>query len=257
MNIKLHTPKTLQMGSGMSSLKQFLLSLIATSVSIILTFGTAAIIDYNKKQAAKKEMVMMIISDMDNTIELVEKVDTGLHECRRLQNEIAIHPEQFDSLRVYLAAGMAFLFNEFPETTERIFTSSIETFNTIGDVNFVNEVSSFYMSRNKYKEMMMDELKEGWTEKNAMQSFEQLLDINYPEYVYLNHSWLREMKRQRDMCMQMMRVSEKDLAEFGKQHTKTDNQEKDTVADKVMDEFMSYSTVTDYASLHNANLRNL
>jgi hypothetical protein len=103
------------------------------------------------------------------------------------------------------------------------------------------------MSRNKYKEMMMDELKEGWTEKNAMQSFEQLLDINYPEYVYLNHSWLREMKRQRDMCMQMMKVSEKDLAEFGKQHTKTDNQEKDTVADKVMDEFMSYSTVLEQA----------
>ena len=93
----------------------------------------------------------------------------------------------------------------------------------------------------------MDELKEGWTEKNAMQSFEQLLDINYPEYVYLNHSWLREMKRQRDMCMQMMKVSEKDLAEFGKQHTKTDNQEKDTVADKVMDEFMSYSTVLEQA----------
>ena len=101
----------------MSSAKQFLLSLIATSVSIILTFGTAAIIDHNKKQAAKKEMVMMIISDMDNTIELVEKVDTGLHECRRLQNEIAIHPEQFDSLRAHLAAGMAFIFNEFPETT--------------------------------------------------------------------------------------------------------------------------------------------
>ena len=208
MNIKLHTPKTLQTGSGMSSAKQFLLSLLATSVSIILTFGTAAIIDYNKKQAAKKEMVMMIISDMDNSIELVEKIDTGLHECRRLQNEIAIHPEQFDSKRVNLAAGMSMIFNEFPETTERIFTSSIETFNTIGDVNFVNEVSSFYMSRNNYKKMM---------------------------------------KRQRDMCMQMMKVSEKDLAEFGKQHTKTDNQEEDTVADKVNDEFMSYSTVLEQA----------
>ena len=46
MNIKLHTPKSLKTGSGMSSLKQFLLSLFATSVSIALTFGTAAIIDY-------------------------------------------------------------------------------------------------------------------------------------------------------------------------------------------------------------------
>ena len=192
-------------------------------------------------------MVMMIISDMDNSIELVEKIDTGLHECRRLQNEIAIHPEQFDSKRVNLAAGMSMIFNEFPETTERIFTSSIETFNTIGDVNFVNEVSSFYMSRNNYKKMLLGELKDEWTGKGAMQSFEKLLDINYPEYVYLNHSWLREMKRQRDMCMQMMKVSEKDLAEFGKQHTKTDNQEEDTVADKVNDEFMSYSTVLEQA----------
>lgn len=53
MNIKLHTPKSLKTGSGMGTLKQFLLSLIATTVSIVLTFGTAAIIDNNKKQ---KEM---------------------------------------------------------------------------------------------------------------------------------------------------------------------------------------------------------
>ena len=49
MNIKLHTPKSLKTGSGMSSIKQFLLSLFATSVSIALTFGTAAIIDHYAK----------------------------------------------------------------------------------------------------------------------------------------------------------------------------------------------------------------
>ena len=32
MNIKLHTPKSLKMGSGMASLKQFLLSIVATSI---------------------------------------------------------------------------------------------------------------------------------------------------------------------------------------------------------------------------------
>ena len=50
MNIKLHTPKSLKTGSGMSSMKQFMLSLLATTVSIALTFGTAAIIDYNKNK---------------------------------------------------------------------------------------------------------------------------------------------------------------------------------------------------------------
>ncbi len=42
-----------------SGTKQFLLTLLATTFSIILTFGTSAIIDRRHKSAAKKEMVMM------------------------------------------------------------------------------------------------------------------------------------------------------------------------------------------------------
>lgn len=56
MNVKLHTPKTLKAGSGLSSAKQFLLSIVATSISIALTFGTAAFLDHKKKESAKKEM---------------------------------------------------------------------------------------------------------------------------------------------------------------------------------------------------------
>ena len=56
MNIKLHTPKSLKAGSGLSTVKQFVLSLIATSISIALTLGTAAIIDYQAKQKAKREI---------------------------------------------------------------------------------------------------------------------------------------------------------------------------------------------------------
>lgn len=83
MNIKLHTPKSLQTGSGMSSIKQFLLALLATTISIVLTFGTAAIIDNHKKKTAKKEMVMMVLNDFDKTIGIVESIDSGLCECRR------------------------------------------------------------------------------------------------------------------------------------------------------------------------------
>lgn len=247
MNIKLHTPKTLQKGSGMSSTKQFLLSLIATSVSIILTFGTAAVIDHNKKQTAKKEMVMMIISDIDSSIELVEKVDTALLACRSLQNKITIHPEQFDSLYIELAVPVARIMQEFPETTERIFTSSIETFNTIGDVNFVNEVSSFYLNRRIYKEAIMDELKGLWEAKDVKPSLELLFSINFPEYVYMNSICLQDMKQRRDKCMQMMNVSEDDLAHFNQQHTNTINQENDTLMEKMAEEYMFYSNALEKA----------
>lgn len=52
MNIKLHTPKSLKNGSGMASLKQFLLSLFATTVSIAFTFGMATL----PMQASAQEM---------------------------------------------------------------------------------------------------------------------------------------------------------------------------------------------------------
>ena len=102
MNIKLHTPKSLKTGSGMSSLKQFLLSLFATSVSIALTFGTAAIIDYYAKQKAKREIVKTIIYDFDQTIKELEKADTLFSDAKRQQLLVAEHPEYFDSLRYSL-----------------------------------------------------------------------------------------------------------------------------------------------------------
>ena len=58
MNVKIHTPKSLKMGSGMATLKQFLLSLVATTISIVLTFGTAAWLNDKKKEEAKREMVI-------------------------------------------------------------------------------------------------------------------------------------------------------------------------------------------------------
>ena len=64
----------------MGSLKQFLLSLFATTVSIALTFGTAALIDYNKKQKEKREIVIMVMYDMHNSLQSIEKADSLIRE---------------------------------------------------------------------------------------------------------------------------------------------------------------------------------
>lgn len=245
MNIKLHTPKSLQAGSGMSSIKQFLLALLATTISIILTFGTAAIIDYHKKKAAKKEMVMMVLNDFDKTIEIVEKMDTGLCECRRLQQEIAIHPEQYDSLSISFIQEIKYWsVLEFIETTERIFSSSIETFNTIGDVNFVNEVSDFYFCRRKYKETMLDDLKKNVTFKEISKSLKSLMSIEFPEYAYMNSTFLSDMKAYRDRCMLMMNISQEDMAKFSEQHmSKKAHADRAAIDEKLSKEYLESQEV--------------
>lgn len=248
MNVKLHTPSTLKAGSGLSSTKQFFLSLIATTISIVLTFGTAAVIDHHKKVAAKKEMVMMVISDMDRTIELLEKADTLLRESCRLQQEIAIHPERYDSLCLRITPTFGWIYEDFSEITEKIFTTSIETFNTIGDVNFVNEVSSFYLARRKYKEMVWDKLREDLEREPIAQSIMSLLNIGFPDFVINNRAFMIDMKNHRDKCMQMMHVSEKDMSKFNKrQESDVVNPDNDNVGLEMYEEYSNYNTILEQA----------
>ena len=94
------------MGSGMGTLKQFLLSIVATSVSIALTFGTAAIIDNNKKQREKREIAMMVVYDMSNSLKQFERADSMLQESVKLQLKVAEDtsiPEAEVQLRGYAA----------------------------------------------------------------------------------------------------------------------------------------------------------
>ena len=86
----------MKMGSGMGTLKQFLLSILATTVSIALTFGTSAIIDNNKKQREKREIVMMVVYDMSNSLKQFERAD-----CR---GHLAV-PEAEVQLRGFAARG--------------------------------------------------------------------------------------------------------------------------------------------------------
>lgn len=127
-----------------AALKQFLLSLLATTISIVLTFGTNGFLEHRQKEAAKREMVMMIIYDFNKTIEQLQEAEVGFQQVSERQQLIALHPEYYDSLRMQFTAAVTAAQTDFSETIENIFSSNIETFNTLGNVNFVHEVSNFY-----------------------------------------------------------------------------------------------------------------
>ena len=107
-----------------SDTKQFLLTLLATTFSIILTFGTSAIIDRRHKEAAKKEMVMMIIYDFDKTIEQVQYADSVFRQAFKAQQDAILHPEHFNSHYSTFMASVQLIYTEFSETTEKVFSSN-------------------------------------------------------------------------------------------------------------------------------------
>ena len=230
MNIKLHTPKSLKMGSGMSSLKQFLLSLFATSVSIALTFGTAAIIDYKAKQKSKREIVMMVMYDMYTSLKSIEKNDSIIHHSMELQRQIAEDTTQFDKLRFRLSSLL--LSDGYTETTERIFSSSIETINTVGNVLFTENVANFYQSRQLYKSMVCDSLLNEVRNDKPFDTLKGALDFDYHIYATISSEILLGMQHLFTQCKQMMNITDEQIGTYQKEREKmeknvSDNNESD------------------------------
>ena len=54
--------------------KGFLTSILGTTISIALTFGTTALLNSNKKEEAQRLTAMMVIQDMDNSIETLKNI---------------------------------------------------------------------------------------------------------------------------------------------------------------------------------------
>ena len=238
MNIKLHTPKSLKAGSGMATTKQFLLSLFATSVSIALTFGTAAIINYNKKQNEKREIVMMVMYDMYNSLKSIEKADSTIQQAMDLQLQIAEDFSKFDALRYNLARLMPKA--EYTETTERIFSSSIETINTVGNVLFTENVAEFYQMRKLYKTSVCDSIVNDIARSQPFSSLKSSLDFDYSFYATMSSGFLKDMQRKYAQCKQMMDVSDEDIDAYREQREQIDKGMKgaDASSDSLVNRFL-------------------
>ena len=140
----------------LSTWKKFLISLLATTVSIVLTFGTTAIIDRKKQNAEKREMVLMVMYDMRESMEECEQCQKELKAFCDVQVDLVAHPEKFSGGFAQLMVHVPFL--NYITTTENIFKSNIETIRTIGNILLVETVSAFYTVREKYKSEVVESI---------------------------------------------------------------------------------------------------
>ena len=249
MNIKLHTPKSLKMGSGMASMKQFLLSIVATSISIALTFGTAAIIDYNKKQNEKREIVMMVMYDMYNSLQAIEKADSMIRQSMDVQRQFAEDTTKFDTFKYKMAHLIPKV--DYTETTERIFSSSIETINTVGNVLFTENVAAFYQNRQLYKTMVCDSVYNEIAQKGSFSTLKGTLDFNYLIYAITSSGILKDLQYLYAQCKQMMEVNDEEIDAYRKEREQMDKgiSESDEATDSLINEIMQLQKNIDAAKV--------
>ena len=222
----------------MASLKQFLLSIFATTVSIALTFGTAAIIDYNKKQSEKREIVMMVMYDMYNSLKSVEKADSMIRHTMEVQRQIAEDTSQFNKLKFQLVFLVPRV--DYTEATERIFSSSIETINTVGNVLFTENVAKFYQMRQFYKTAICDSIANELERNNPFTTIRGTVNYAYSINALLSYNILKDLRHLYALCKQIMEVTDEEIDVYQKEREQIEKglHEEDVVSDSIMNEIM-------------------
>ena len=198
--------------------KELLLTILATSISIVLTFGTAYQIERREKANSQRQMAMMIIHDIDMSIKQMEKVDSIIRDYSEMQLQILEGKFEGDiSIAHVLLAMRDPAQVEFPETTERIFTSNVDTWSTLGKVDFIDNVSHCYVLLNQFKQKIIapfhqkvhpDEL------ELKASSLNHYLDVEANYYLALTGTSINELKAANELNKMMMGITDKDLDAF-------------------------------------------
>ncbi len=211
------------------NLRDFLMSLAATTVSIILTFGTTAIIDHKKQREEKREMALMIMFDMRESLDNIRQIDSDLKDLFDIQVDVLAHPGKLE--RSYYDMATRVPFASYTTTTENIFRSSIETIQTLGSILFIQTVSSFYDMRSQYKVQIVDSFQAD--ADAALTRYEGLRDLRISNYIFLSETYLNSMDRGYEQCKMLMKVSEKDLDAFSRQQKQLMEATKGAVMDEL------------------------
>ena len=156
MNVKFKMPKFGRQLSSKGWLKELALTFLATTISIVLTFGTAQYFEHRQKVANGRLMAMMVIHDMDNTVETLTKLAGEHTALAKMAQSLTDNQERLESVYVdslekvldyLIASDNSPLTCRLDESTEKVFLSSQDSWKNIDNATFIDEVQQFYVDR--------------------------------------------------------------------------------------------------------------
>ena len=222
--------------------KELLLTTLATTISIVLTFGTAAYIEHRQKEKNCLQTTMMVLSDIyvfekqlenyDSTI--VTKWKDSIVELKSLSRDSLVKLSD-EEVAKYWAALATPIMLPHDKTAENIFTSDVSTWREVGNFRFIKMVSFLFtyiddLVRNFdvqierkttcYQKFITDVNTDNMTDAEALAVFIEDKDVKHfmedfsegftPYYKNSINYLDGYLKR----CMELMEVSKDDLEAF-------------------------------------------
>ena len=130
--------------------KSLLRTVLGISISIVLTFGTNALLMHHRTVKDRKMMAMMVIGNIETFAEHLEQCATHMSWNDTLAIYLLNIPEDSldfiapDSLLPFINNVTAYYTLTHDKSTESIFSNSIDTWKNLGNFEFIENVGQCF-----------------------------------------------------------------------------------------------------------------
>ena len=138
----------------------FFVTVLGTAIGVALTFVASGILEHRNKAQAQRLTAIMVIHDMDHSIDIVK----GMREEEERNGELMrLALKQRDHLEGMpydtLSRVVSILIDSpsdfrFDTSKEKIFNSDLDTWQNLGNMAFLDNAQSFYHNRQGFQDGM-------------------------------------------------------------------------------------------------------
>ena len=145
--------------------KSFLTSVMGTTISILLTFGTSALVERKVKADVQRQTAMMVIHDIDMCADQMEEMAKDEEKNNNAVQYILAHLDEIESLpedtlrlAMDLLTNYDGLYTIFDNAKENIFKSSQDIWSNLDNMAFIDNMEQFYRERRDLETYMAKSL---------------------------------------------------------------------------------------------------
>ena len=251
MNVKFRMPKFSNLNKK-SWLSELGMVFMGTTISIVLTFGTAHIIDKYEKKKAGRQMAIMVIHDIDNTVQTFRKYAQQEESNYKMVQDVMMHMDSRSNIgedSVTTLLRFLTVVNDesytLDDSSEKIFLNNQNAWSNINNAQFLDVVQTFFRERHD----MYKSINNGaqWTKPvpfddvvrkqmehedylfNFLDYFNELFEREDVRYFLAMSSGRQQRLNQiadrwqcySDQCKFMMDITDKELKEYAEKSQRT------------------------------------
>ena len=268
--IRVRLPRSARRWAYGSTWRELFLTIVGTTISIVLTFGTAGLLDRCQRIEDRKMSAMMVMSNIEKFSRTAEDMSQRIARCDSIgawmltlpkDSLDLIQPEEVQNLLLEVMTLVDPLTHD--KTAENIFSNSIETWKNMGNFQFIDNVGKCFSEMNaneanwnqwvnEYEATISDVLSQL---KPGEHSFTKLLNDNVFRQklmdFHVRKAWLEyvaaSIRYLNSMNSQLIGIDEKEVMTF------TDERSRDIQIDRKEPKQADFRTDT----LHRDSLTTL